>query len=85
VYRKHEFGKGKVIRHRVKWRIGGTGDWDGRQLDDYTGARRFQPLVTANGDHMPSLEQLIAYGFEAKCPRTGQRAQPGTTRTCTGP
>lgn len=60
---KRTYKDGKTHRWRVKWRIGGTGDWDGRQFDTHTDAKRFKALVDANGDHMPPAEQLHEHGF----------------------
>ncbi|MCW3818504.1 N-terminal phage integrase SAM-like domain-containing protein [Micromonospora sp. DR5-3] len=47
----------------MKWRIGGTGKWDGQQFDYQVDAKRFKALVDANGNHRPSPEQLVEHGF----------------------
>ncbi|MFI2650707.1 tyrosine-type recombinase/integrase [Micromonospora fulviviridis] len=60
---KRQCEGGKVTRWRVKWRIGGTGKWDGQQFDYQVDAKRFKALVDAAGNHRPTPEQLAEHGF----------------------
>ncbi|MDM4719689.1 hypothetical protein QTQ03_08895 [Micromonospora sp. WMMA1363] len=49
----------KVIRWRVKWRTGGSGQWNGEQLDRHGNAKRSNALVEAH-DHRrpPAVDEI---------------------------
>lgn len=77
---KRQYDGGKTTRWRVKWRVGGTGKWDGQQFDYQADAKRFKPLVDAAGNHRSSPEQLVEHGFSPDARRGSSRQHQSPAR-----